>query len=262
MTLNPKIYHTLDELSTGYSGYAGRSLAAVLFAGVNDILQNHPSNKFNVTFNSVLGVNDTDIGNMYIIKNDERSVYIKYSMFQETSPTEIYNVVDKMKARVAMVTKANALKYIAMLYSVNVDYNPLHNYDMTEYQLDGEKEGEYKNTGEVVRGSKSSVLSEVNPYDNTGLNETTKTTTDNTLSLPKTESKIVHDTHVTDSINNQTFDEQDKTNKHYLARSGNIGVTTSTQMLQGFIDLNSVSVLKEFFKDISKEILLDVYTIY
>lgn len=60
---------------------------------------------------------------------------------------------------------------------------------------------------------------------------------------------------VTDSGINNTKDS----NTHKLTRSGNIGVTTSQQMIESERDLANFNIVNQFCEELNKEILLGVY---
>lgn len=57
----------------------------------------------------------------------------------------------------------------------------------------------------------------------------------------------------------KSFTDRSDTNAHRLTRSGNIGVTTSQQMIESERQLVRFSLLKEFFEDLNKEFLLYVW---
>lgn len=57
----------------------------------------------------------------------------------------------------------------------------------------------------------------------------------------------------------KSFNDRSNKTTHNLERYGNIGVTTSQQMIQSERDLARIRILDEFFKELSKEILLGVY---
>ena len=69
----------------------------------------------------------------------------------------------------------------------------------------------------------------------------------------------------TNRVNTKTYNnvkDQDggtDTTSHTLTRSGNIGVTTTQQMLESERELANFNILKDFFDELSKEILLGVY---
>lgn len=57
----------------------------------------------------------------------------------------------------------------------------------------------------------------------------------------------------------RSYTNRNDANVHSLTRSGNIGVTTSQQMIESERQLVRFSLLKEFFDDINKELLLYVW---
>lgn len=57
----------------------------------------------------------------------------------------------------------------------------------------------------------------------------------------------------------KSYTNRNDANVHSLTRSGNIGVTTSQQMIESERQLVRFSLLKEFFDDINKELLLYVW---
>lgn len=57
----------------------------------------------------------------------------------------------------------------------------------------------------------------------------------------------------------KTYSNRNDENEHSLTRSGNIGVTTSQQMIESERQLVRFSLLREIFEDINKELLLSVW---
>lgn len=57
----------------------------------------------------------------------------------------------------------------------------------------------------------------------------------------------------------KTFENRTDTKDHTLTRKGNIGVTTSQQMIESERQLVRYSLLKEFFEDINRELLLSTW---
>lgn len=57
----------------------------------------------------------------------------------------------------------------------------------------------------------------------------------------------------------KSFTDRTDTNDHELTRKGNIGVTTSQQMIESERQLVRYSLLKEFFEDINRELLLSTW---
>lgn len=132
----------------------------------------------------------------------------------------------------------NITKQYAVL---STQYNPIQNYDMTETATDTENaENANVRTGgktDTHTGqTKTETDSDANAYGFDSATpvgvDTGHTSTTNTIGLdniPVTD---------TTTYNNQTDAQTiDSTREHTLTRTGNIGVTTSQQMLQSEIDL-------------------------
>lgn len=57
----------------------------------------------------------------------------------------------------------------------------------------------------------------------------------------------------------KSFEERNDTKTHNLTRSGNIGVTTSQQMIESERELAAFNIVRQFCEELNKEILLNVY---
>lgn len=133
-----------------------------------------------------------------------------------------------------------------MFKALYAEYNPIDNYNMSETRETGVKQDKVttKPTG------KTTVT--VTPYA-TGINSGTgdgakqgKSTTETTFENAQSE---------TTYTNTQTIDVDGETHSGYhhateefLKRSGNIGVTTSAQMIGQELDLRVVDLLSDFVK--------------
>lgn len=109
------------------------------------------------------------------------------------------------------------------------DYNPINNYDMVE------------NEGTSVNMKSNTETSDTQKY--AGFNSGT--------TLPTaTESEGSSETTGTEEYNNSARE---------LTRSGNIGVTTSQQMIQSEIELRKHNLIDIIFNDIDSVLFLDYY---
>lgn len=115
-------------------------------------------------------------------------------------------------------------KWESLLTTLDLDYNPIHNYDMTE----DEKVNTYLETSDNV-----------DKYTN-GFNSSTASPTD------KSENTI-------------TVDGDWDNNKRQLTRKGNIGVTTTQQMLEAEIKLRQYNILEQMFEDVDSVLTLSIY---
>ena len=144
----------------------------------------------------------------------------------------IYPEFDKMVNELVMKINSNGDYWERIYQSMLLEFNPLHNYDMTETEEDtrcGESEGNSstaQNSRGTVNGSQF------------GYNETSPTATDRNDSTSKT-----------DSVSNM-HDRSRQQGKRTLTRQGNIGVTTSAQLIAGYRDIQ-LKILDMYIKSFS-----------
>lgn len=136
------------------------------------------------------------------------------------------------------------------------DYNPLNNYDMTELA------GGTSLTARVRSSSGThKTTSKVAPFDSeTFKNETEVTNTQGTLNGTDFHSDASISGFDADN-KSLTFDtlttpQGNSTSVSKLTRSGNIGVTTSQQMLEAELEVRSRDLVKEFMCEVAKVCLL------
>lgn len=129
--------------------------------------------------------------------------------------------------------------------TLSFDYNPIENYNMVENGSNGNTETRNlttTNTGTV--GTVSDGTTKVNAFNSTeavdsNASEDSSTTTNNLTS---------GDTGTVGNVGS-----------HQLTRSGNIGVTTSQQMIQSERDLWVWSFFEQVFADLDKILTLQIY---
>ena len=136
------------------------------------------------------------------------------------------------------------------------DYNPLNNYDMTELA------GGTSLTARVRSSSGThKTTSKVAPFDSeTFKNETEVTTSQNTLSG----TDFASDSAISgfdDATKSLTFDDLttpqgNSTSVSKLIRSGNIGITSSQDMLEQELVVKSHDLVKEFMNEVANVCLL------
>ena len=130
---------------------------------------------------------------------------------------------------------------------MKAEYDPISNYDMTEQAADGRKLSKRTDTTTPTGGTESKVYRYGLGSDADGSLYSKEE------SLPKAGAK----TELTESYDNNqsmTFDGSTLTGyhdaaEHYLKRSGNIGVTTSAQMIEGELQLRMHDLLREYIKE-------------
>lgn len=178
------------------------------------------------------------------------------------------------------VSQVNAKKYEKLIAVYTAQYNPIDNYNMTESfddtrtpdltatstgtsSADGTvKNNQTRNTTDIPDGYQETSLRSVNPYDGTGFrdesqNITTQTGTRTTSESYAGEPDTTHSESTANSTTHQTGTEKIH---HELSRKGNIGVTTSQQMLESEMSLaEKMNIFKVIEKDIAAEIFLKVW---
>lgn len=193
---------------------------------------------------------------------------------QEASPTETYQLVLAMLTELESHYGANLLS-IAKAY-FDSDYNPIENYsmvqvetpDITHTKSGTSSETETPNITETIHTEANSKLqtdgaSSGNVFGfgssaSTPLNEGESSQTtqgskdDNYTDSERRETG-------TRSVSGSSGETEKETGTRRLTRSGNIGVTTSQQMLQSEIDLRKFDFLEEVFKCFDKVICASVY---
>lgn len=169
---------------------------------------------------------------------------------------------------------------IDMMWSaLHSSYDPISNYDMHEQSADGKSAGKQSVTvtpqgkttvTATVTGSETVTLgrqgadsSDYEPYDQTTTTSDSgnprKTTTDTTY---QTGTKSTTDTEFTND-QSATADGQTVTgnevNAHVLTRKGNIGVTTSQQMIESELQLRRFQLLSDIVRQFATEYLTLVW---
>lgn len=142
-----------------------------------------------------------------------------------------------------VVTKFG-LKWWKISQAITTEYRPLENYDMEEIRTPDLRE-------DLTR--KQNTDTNVNQSSESGIYGFNSTESQPTATGEG-------DTHTTGlKANNEIADTKTNTGTESLTRHGNIGVTTSQQMLESEIKLRQYNFIEEVFKDIDSILCLKVY---
>ena len=137
-----------------------------------------------------------------------------------------------------------------MYDSLNAQYNPINNYDMTEMAADGERVDRSSTT--VTPSGKQRTT---NTVKRQGMNSSSYVPADEVtsdteyLSGYKTESVTTPDNTKTADFDGETLSGLHTASEHRLKRSGNIGVTTSQQMIESELSLRKNNILKMIIRE-------------
>lgn len=144
-------------------------------------------------------------------------------------------------------------KWSKLWDAFSVEYNPIENYSMTEHEERDDVTTREGSDTLTMTGTDTDVLSgstenEVSAFNSSGYSDNTQNTQDST----NTETR-----NMTDTTTHDTTDTLD--GERTLTRSGNIGVTTSQQMLQSEIELRKWLYFNSVFNDIDTILTLSIY---
>ena len=183
----------------------------------------------------------------FVNKFGERDFYKYYDNENDGSNT---NMVKQASDYIALYGKSHKYEYDKLVDTLSLEYNPIENYSMTEKGTDTRtpnitQTNKGVNTNTI--GIDTSITTGKTTFDksNSFINDT-KTTNTGT----NTDTQDINTT-VTTAGNEKTV--------HEFTRSGNIGVTTSQQMIESERQLAMFSVVDLFVKAIADIILIGVY---
>lgn len=228
-----------------------------------------------------LGITPADIERYWFQLYEDYLIYKPYDFLTETSA-----MAERLKTRMITTFRMNAPKYKALVFALTSSYDPIENYNMVEKEIGANNNATYtiseggteNHTITGMIGSTTTQTRKVNDFvsnaDDPNLNaEKTITTVE-----PSSKNEEMTDRTSFDNRTHKTIYEDDKstqmglggqdsltgtsTSDRVLTRSGNIGITTSQQMLESEIELRKHNLINEVFKDLKENILLAVFPQY
>lgn len=223
---------------------------------------------------------DVDINALDIEYFGNRSGYRMSSPLIDKMTCYPYDVIlsDEQIARISSVIRAKYNKDWTRLWNaLQEEYNPIQNYDMTESGADTalaggsiSDQGQHSlsrseddnrritNTVNSKIDTSTTDTSKVKPLGSNSFVETRQTTgsgnTTQNSQYNEADSSDVADIDVSETGSNSNTQTRNLTeNKtHQLTRSGNIGVTTSQQMLESEYQLRTKHFFDMVFEDVDK----------
>lgn len=133
-----------------------------------------------------------------------------------------------------------------MFDALYADYNPINNYDMTEQGATGTKQDAHRTTPHgKITNTATAYQTGVNSTGDGALTGKTVTETQYTNADSETEYDNTMSIKNNDDVAETGYHRGEQ---HYLKRSGNIGVTTSAQMISQELQLRVVDLISDFVK--------------
>lgn len=174
-----------------------------------------------------------------------------------------------MRAAIGTWSTKHYRTFEKWINALNLEYNPLENYDRQEDWTDtGDENTKVKFTDETSTETDSSTTSEgssnqngntedlVSAFDSNSYQESEKHVSDTNEN--HTDGVTSNSTFTNDSEQN-TEGEKDTIDKHTGRIHGNIGVTTSQQMLQSELDISRFNIIQEITNLFMVELCIMVY---
>ena len=204
---------------------------------------------------SISGTTLEQLLNVYADKID-KVLYTQYGNRQLFSELEFNNALDVEKLELIRLyilsdMLATEYKWEHLIKTTTIDYNPTENYNMTERETVTDNKNESNESATTIingeRKTASINTNSVSPYDT------------DVLSTESQQKADITENSVTDTnTNNATYSTNNTSNKE-LTRSGNIGVTTTQQMLESERRLADYSIVKLIAKEVATIISKGVY---
>lgn len=229
-----------------------------------------------------LNVDYDDIYNVFLQEYEDAFCYVPYDQYGKDKEEIQSTSYGKLFANIGVFAMKNEYKYLGLLDTMFQDYDPITNYDSYEKRDDTHGDETFTHTPKVddveghtkttVKPTETATETTPNP---TGIETEHYVTTYDSDSSTRLSDRTVQKGGTTttvkavdggDGVNETTFssekyqDKKTQSNDGYvLRRKGNIGVTTSQQMIESERQLRKFSVLKIFCDDLAQYITLGIY---
>ena len=195
----------------------------------------------NVHFFEPLGISSIEVYTIFTIK------YFNFIYFS-SDVTEVASIISNL-------AEIYNNEYITKVSMLLMDYNPIENYNSTETETTTTenatttgKENTTTTTTNSTTENSGDTTNKVSPYDSENFNNDNNTTTTSTTTGNTTDTTTIND-----SGNMSSNGSSSRT----LTRKGNIGVTTTQQMIESEYELRAKNLVFEFLEKVSKFILLE-----
>lgn len=203
------------------------------------------TNEFENIFDNVkyfipLNIYPPDIYLMWLLR------YSNYKYISDDK-TEIKSYID-------ILSKIYTNRFTKSVNALLSEYNPIENYNSTEtesIEMSGTNSTTSENsttaTGEITTNTTGETIETLSPYDSENFNNNSKNNSSGVTTENSSNS---------DNSSNTMSGTTSQSNNRTLKRSGNIGVTTSQQMIQSEIELRKNDLINDFFNIVQNYILL------
>ena len=195
----------------------------------------------NVHFFEPLGISSLEVYTIFTIK------YFNF-IYVSDDLTEMGSIISNL-------SEIYNNEYTTKVGLLLMNYNPIENYNSSETETTTSEnatttgnENKTTTTTNSTTENSGNTTNKVSPYDSENFNNDNNTTTTNTTTGNATD---------TTTINDSGNMSSKGTSSRTLTRKGNIGVTTTQQMIESEYELRAKNLVFEFLEKVSKFILLE-----
>ena len=195
----------------------------------------------NVHFFEPLGISSNEVYTIFTIK------YFNF-IYISDDLTELGSIISNL-------SEIYNNEYTTKVSLLLTDYNPIENYNSSETETSTNETTTTSGTENTTTTTTNSTTentgettNKVSPYDSENFSNDNNSNSSSTSTVNGTDS-----TSITDSGNISSNGTLTRT----LTRKGNIGVTTTQQMIESEYELRAKNLVFEFLEKVSKFILLE-----
>ena len=228
---------------------------------------------------NIMGANQEELVNVFLLENKRKFFAYPVGEDGRDDSVVIKESSDEFYSELISFCLENNYKYLGLLDTMFKDYDPISNYDSSEERKDTHGKETFNHFPELAGSSSTtskpaSTETTTEPDPNGLTTEHYGTTYDDNNNgrlvdktvqkgSTKTTTKAIEGG---ESSDNTTYssekykDERTQADDGYtFERHGNIGVTTTQQMLEQERIIRRFAILKEFCKELSNYVCLSVY---
>lgn len=202
-----------------------------------------------------------DDQHLYLPEGVDRATIIPLILSETAELEVLYPRPDTMKTVVKAWSFARLSAWERMLDALEEEYNPLHNYDRTEVETG-------TNTGSE---GESGTIQTAEDISDTGSNQTSATTTDQVTGYNSNTFADDNKQLASGNASSTNARDRDETETRNLTHTrnlaharnlhifGNIGVTTSAQMLTGELEVRATDIYRIIVDEFKQYFCLMIY---
>ena len=201
-----------------------------------------------LTLIGLYNYDNTALDNLTFPEGIERDTAISTILLRCGEFELIYPNLDFMRSMCDLFSRKHAWTFKKWIDAINIQYDPLNNYDRHE---------EYTDTHSGTDSTTNSTSGSTSPAQTTDTNEVSAF--DSTGYQPKEKNSLTVNVAGSDSSSSNGSITHGEVIEHEARLYGNIGVTTSQQMLQSELDIAKFNLYDQIADIFCEEFCLMIY---